>query len=278
MSKKRETQAEKRARWDREEEEWLARQGKSSTASLPSTKSTSSSGSSGYKSTPRCYESHPPYEIAPGILIYGGSCHYPIVKDADIYGGFDSGMRFQSNSQYPWAKAEGPVEFLFKITDMQAPSDPIEFSRMIGWLSAQLKAGKKVHLGCIGGHGRTGLVFAALRKNLTGDENATQHVRDNYCQKVVESQTQVDWLQKHFGIAPVAPTKAYSYSNSNGSKGTTKSAPAKSGEFQFKEFADPLLDFGRPKSEEKFHADDYGKSKQRSTGLPLYSASSMWGG
>jgi hypothetical protein len=160
------------------------------------------------KYAPRCYESHPAYEVAPGKFIYGGSCGYPIVKDADVYGGFDWSMH-KKEGNYPWSNKVGPTEFLFEITDMQAPKNEPEFAKMIEWLAEQVLAGKKVHIGCIGGHGRTGTVMAALRKFMVGDENATQHVRDHYCSKAVESQNQIDFLQQVWGIKPVKPGKTW---------------------------------------------------------------------
>jgi hypothetical protein len=179
----------------------------------------------GWKSSqPRCYESHPAYPVAEGVVIYGGACSYPIVKDADIYGGFDGYSMHMQSGHYPWQKDEGPIEFLFRIPDMGVPGTPSEveqFKNMITWLAEQLIAGKKVHVGCIGGHGRTGMVLSALRKHMAGDENATQHVRDNYCKKAVESTAQVEFLFKHFGIAKVTPTK--SYTSSSSSKGSQSS-------------------------------------------------------
>lgn len=236
-------------------------------------KKTSSAPSTGW--APRCYETHPPYEIAPGIVIYGGSCISPIVHDADVYVGFDAGMKFKAGG-YPWNQQKGPVEFLFRIADMQTPVDEVEFAKMITWLDQQLIAGKKIHMGCIGGHGRTGLVLAALRKHMTGDVDATQHVRDNYCKKVVESKTQVDWLKKHWGINPVEPTKKYTYGGGSNSSSTPKSG-SKQGNMQFTDYSDGFLDFGRPKDTTKHHADNWDKLQTTTTGMPLHSTSSIWG-
>ena len=49
-----------------------------------------------------CYLTHPPLTI-PGTdkVIYGGSCSSPVVKDADVYIGFDWGMRFGKKA-FPW--------------------------------------------------------------------------------------------------------------------------------------------------------------------------------
>ncbi len=152
----------------------------------------------------RCYHDHPPYEIAPGLTIYGGSGNFPAVEDADVYIGFDHGMR-RTKAQFPWN--DGPVEVWFKITDMSVPEDRDEFDKMLDWTAAQLKEGKKVHAGCIGGHGRTGLFFAALRYKLTGDKDAIKHVRANYCHKTVESVQQVKWLMQHYGQNEAVATK-----------------------------------------------------------------------
>lgn len=155
---------------------------------------------------PRCYESHPALPIG-DFKIYGGSCGHPIVKDADVYVGFDRSMQF-FNSQYPWEeKTREVVEFLYPITDMAAPSKPKEFHQLIGWLAEQLEGGKKVHIGCIGGHGRTGTVLAALVKHMTGNADAISYVREHYCKKAVESKVQVKFLEEQFGIEPAAALK-----------------------------------------------------------------------
>lgn len=156
----------------------------------------------------RCYESHPAitFKNAPGVL-YGGSCQHPIVKDADVYVGLDYGMAFQQK-HYPWLQQKpGPVEFQFKITDQAAPSDEKNFVAMIAWLKERLLEGKRVHVGCFGGHGRTGLVLAALVKEIDGIEDAITHVRQVYCKKAVESKVQVKFLNKTFGIAQVKGSK-----------------------------------------------------------------------
>lgn len=179
----------------------------------------------------RCYESHPPLKIGE-YSIYGGSCSSPIVTNADVYVGFDHSMA-PSPMSFPWVEGES---FLYPITDMQAPKDPESFKALIEWLAVQLIADKLVHIGCIGGHGRTGTVLAALVKHMTGNEDAITYVRENYCEKAVESQVQIDFLNKHFGIKPVALAKAfasadpYSYpatSGSTGGKWTSSYKPSK---------------------------------------------------
>lgn len=177
--------------------------------------------------SPRCYESHPPLKI-PGtdFKIYGGSCLSPSVKDADVYIGFDNGMKF-SFRHWPWRKGD---EILFPIQDMGIPDSLDDFNQLIGWTKTQLEAGRKVHCGCIGGHGRTGTFFAALVASY-GEKDAISYVRSNYCTKAVESSQQVDFLAKNFGVLKVKGHKESS-SYSQPSKATKTTALAQM-EYEF---------------------------------------------
>lgn len=161
------------------------------------------------KVAPRCYESHPALPIG-DYLIYGGSCGTPTVKDADIYIGFDYNIR-QTEDAYPWNNKV--IEVYFPIKDQHAPVNVIEFKKMVTWTVEQLRAGKKIHAGCIGGHGRTGLFFAALVAQMLGEADAITYVRQHYCEKAVESQEQVDFLHKHFGITKVEPRKMQAFAS-----------------------------------------------------------------
>lgn len=170
----------------------------------------------------RCYNSHPGLVIPvtalvvgqdPGqpfnVTIYGGSCFTPAVKDADIYIGFDSGMNVP-RAPKPWEPViEGPVQACYPIRDSYPPEDFDSFDRMMRWVASQLLYGKKVHVGCIGGHGRTGTFLAALVKHLNGNLDAIAYVRKNYCEKAVESKSQVQWLMKHYGINEAKGSKEY---------------------------------------------------------------------
>ena len=163
----------------------------------------------------RCYDSHPPLPLKDGLVIYGGSCITPAVPDADVYVGLDSGMTF-AGKRYPWNEGgKAVVETLFKIPDMGTPTDTAGFKKMIAWLVTQVEAGKKVHVGCIGGHGRTGMVLAALVSVMLGEKNAIQYVRQHYCQKAVEAECQVKFLMTQFGVG-TAPVTKDSWGDSTG--------------------------------------------------------------
>ena len=147
-----------------------------------------------------CYHSHKPFELGGGIVV-GGNCHTPICADADIYIGLDRG----APQSQPW---DSDARWhTYPITDMAAPPEIPNFRRMIDWLAAELKQGRKVHVGCIGGHGRTGIVLSALVKAVTGERDAIQWVRDTYCQRVVESSVQIDFLADNYGIKKVKASK-----------------------------------------------------------------------
>ena len=152
----------------------------------------------------RCLETHKPLPIG-DHFIYGGSCSNPMVTNADVYVGFDMSMKHTSQ-QWPWEPGES---VLYPIPDMGVPRDAEEFKKLIEWLAVQIVAQKLVHIGCIGGHGRTGTVMAALVTHMTGEKNSITYVRKHYCEKAVESETQVRFLNAHFGITEVPGAKAH---------------------------------------------------------------------
>jgi hypothetical protein len=165
---------------------------------------------------PRCYTGHPALPIpGTGLVVWGGSCLDPVVTDAEIYIGFDSGMKL-TERQLPWTPGH---EVRYLIQDQGIPNNPSNFMKLIEWTAARLEAGSKVHAGCVGGHGRTGLFFAALVKVMAGEPDAIAYVRQHYCRKAVESQRQVDFLVATFGITAAEPRhSAAGFTGSNGGK------------------------------------------------------------
>lgn len=178
-------------------------------------------GFSSYTATPKCAHSHPLLTIGDEKLqIQGGSAYSPQGKwDVEI---MLCGGAKTPDLMLPW----GPTFVRLPIIDQSVPSDRDTFDKLIDWTIEQMKAEKRVHVGCIGGHGRTGLFLAVLVHRITGQADATQWLRDNYCKKAVESKAQVNWLHKHYGIEKVDATKAYT--------ATTKSEKSKVGELLFK--------------------------------------------
>ena len=192
---------------------------------------------SGVKSShfERCFHSHPTLKLGPGTL-YGGNCSSPIHKDAEVYVGLDYSAK--PHAGFPWSEKTRVVDVYFQIPDMGVPKDSEEFMKMIDWLCNQLQAGSKVHVGCIGGHGRTGMVITAIVAKLWGmygpeveydfdnselamrsgllelpdqqmlkDREVIQWVRKHYCKKAVESDSQVAFLVAGFGVKKAEGSK-----------------------------------------------------------------------
>lgn len=151
----------------------------------------------------QCYKNHPELNLGSGVLI-GGSCSDVQKMDtADICVGLDYGMAVTSKT-FPW---DPGIQFPFYIRDREAPKSAVEFVALIRWLSEQLDNGQRVHVGCIGGHGRTGMVVAALAKTMLGETDAIAWTRKNYCKSAVETKVQVKFLMDLFSIRYAEPSK-----------------------------------------------------------------------
>ncbi len=148
----------------------------------------------------KCYHTHPPLPITLGektVSILGGSCLFPAKHAAlcDVFIGFEERPMLHSR-RLPWIPGES---FSYPIVNMKAPADPSEFFTLVAWTWRQLAYGQKVHVGCIGGHGRTGLFLAALVAHVTGQSDAIHYVRENYCDHAVETKVQFDFLAEYYG-------------------------------------------------------------------------------
>jgi len=170
-----------------------------------------------------CHVTHPVLKFGK-LEIHGGSCCSPKVKDCDIYIGFDHGMKMTTASM-PWKRGtKGHVEEVYyHVSDMHAPKQPKEFKALVEWTLKQMQDGKKIHAGCIGGHGRTGTFFAALAamQNEVVVEDAIEFVREHYCKKAVECAEQITFLKKHFGVKTKAKASK-SWGGPSTTKGTKK--------------------------------------------------------
>lgn len=144
-----------------------------------------------------CAKTHPVLKFGPGRSIQGGSCHDPHVTDADVYVGLSKGMKM-SRRHWPWEEGD---ELLYPMDDRQAPNEVEQFTRVVDWTLEQVDAGRSVFVGCMGGHGRTGLFLTALvlRSGFETDD-ALAFVRENYCKKAVETDAQIAYLEKNFGL------------------------------------------------------------------------------
>jgi len=113
-----------------------------------------------------------------------------------------------SRKSLPWVPGQ---DLFIEIPDMGVPRNKADFDEALLFVADSLKAGLKVHCGCIGGHGRTGMFFAALVCQMTGEKDATTYVREHYCHKAVESAEQVNWLHKFYGVKKITGHKEHSH-------------------------------------------------------------------
>jgi len=150
---------------------------------------------------PRCYTTHKPLVIPVGkkkFQIAGGNCGAVKISDYDIVIALDSGS-LRVKPTRPWQTPKTMVVD-YSMPNMGVPHSQEDMQEMVKWLAEQVTAKKNVHVGCIGGHGRTGLILTALYAEMTGDEQSLKVVRETYCNKAVESFQQLEWLHKMYGI------------------------------------------------------------------------------
>lgn len=152
----------------------------------------------------KCYHNHKPLEIkhkGKTFTVFGGSGYAPAVK-CDVYVDLNPRKGIRTQQVYP--TGDGADYYNLPIVNMSVPNIH-RLEEGLDFAIAALKSGRSLHVGCIGGHGRTGLFLAALVYKLTGDTDAVATVRANYCEKAVESKQQMDYLNHHYGIKKVKP-------------------------------------------------------------------------
>lgn len=75
--------------------------------------------------------------------------------------------------------------------------DPQALARIGGEIVARIRTGEVVEIGCLGGHGRTGTMLAAVIGLAEGLDApaALREVRSRYCPHAVETSAQVELLR-----------------------------------------------------------------------------------
>ena len=88
-----------------------------------------------------------------------------------------------------------PYGTVIEWPDGGIPRNQDEARRLIREAFAAARDGRRVEVGCVAGHGRTGTVLACMSvlAGVPGDA-AIEWVRDHYCSKAVESGPQQDWI------------------------------------------------------------------------------------
>jgi Swiss Army Knife protein, DSP-PTPase phosphatase domain len=81
--------------------------------------------------------------------------------------------------------------------DFGVPADRAAADREIRGAFARARAGERVEVACIGGHGRTGTVLACMAI-LAGvpPHEAVEWVRSRYCRRAVQEPSQQYWIDR----------------------------------------------------------------------------------
>ena len=145
-----------------------------------------------------------------GVELYGGgSSRSADLGQVDVVLDLNDKWR---TWQFPtwWKSKAQPLIVSMKIPDMGVPPVTAEFWREL-WSDLQTEAASghtKVLVTCFGGHGRTGLVLACLALAagvVPKDVDPVIWLRTRYCDKAVESNAQLQYIEDTFGVKVDAP-------------------------------------------------------------------------
>jgi len=145
----------------------------------------------------RCHETHPDLPIGIGTLIGGNCRNHDRHKDVALYVALDYSMEHPKFLP-EMSITDAPRCVYYPIENMKIPRHADNFAELVKLIRRYLDLGQRVHVGCIGGHGRTGLVIAAVASHyFEGD--CIAWTRNNYCDRAIESKAQENFLVVHYG-------------------------------------------------------------------------------
>lgn len=83
----------------------------------------------------------------------------------------------------------------YPIQDQRAPSSVVDTKIIVDEIITYLTNGKNVHVQCIGGHGRTGVILSCVVGTILPHiKDVVDYVRENYCEEAVESYEQHQFI------------------------------------------------------------------------------------
>ena len=164
--------------------------------------------------------------------VYTGCDKHPVVNIPGCKGKFTGGRRndqTQKASMVVLLDSIGAMKFnfdslgklfcsnpqrivKFEIADQGVPKDVVAFKDLLWEIQTELNAGGHVHVQCIGGHGRTGLVLACLVGRMVSETeiaDPVKWVRENYCKEAVESKIQHEMAYEIGGRKLEVPKSDY---------------------------------------------------------------------
>lgn len=119
--------------------------------------------------------------------VYGGSIYDIPNGKADHYFLLDEGIRIRDTSYIT----------VHHIPNNGAPRDIDAFNQCLEKAAIFVNEGCPIFVGCLGGHGRTGLFLSILLFQLTKDKLSLYNLRDRYCVRAVETSIQYRFLMKY---------------------------------------------------------------------------------
>jgi len=183
-----------------------------------------------YAAYKACTHDGSPVQLMPGAQLYAYSSRSTKgLPDVDYfialsYNWTDDGDGLLMAPGVPFMSASvtsGPKYIYLATPDHGVIRNIGLFIDLVEWAVEQALGGKRVGVGCMGGHGRTGTFLSAalLAANPTWNaKEAVEFLRAQYCKDAVESESQVDllvalaeivWTDKPKVADPVAQVKAY---------------------------------------------------------------------
>lgn len=156
---------------------------------------------------PECRHWREPVDLRDGITVFASAwfdrpANQPIDVDWPDIGFYLDGSWSQTTMlcspgfRPRFARYRPSRLIVYPWPDLGAPREPRRFKRALHWLLRQAAEGKRVEIGCAGGHGRTGTTLAALLI-LQGMTPACsiRTIRSRYCSEAVETRSQAKALE-----------------------------------------------------------------------------------
>lgn len=88
----------------------------------------------------------------------------------------------------------------FPIEDRNVPKDLKTLDKVLNLMYTYIQRNKKVHVSCIGGHGRTGTVLGCFLGKYLDIKDPVSFLRKKYCNKAVETFQQHCSVNEYAGI------------------------------------------------------------------------------
>ena len=97
----------------------------------------------------------------------------------------------------PFVRRKPSQIVIYPWPDLGVPRNTRRFNRALRWVLEQASVGRRIEVGCAGGHGRTGTTLAGLLvlQGMTPRE-AVRRVRRTYCDEAIESPEQTSMIRR----------------------------------------------------------------------------------